>query len=196
MPRIATSGRVAVANRNVLAVGQNLIATSEPQALGGLYSSNNVTVGAYAWPSEVGDTYAVSFGTNGIVRWAYQAFTPTDTTKVYTLSVYVQMNDNSQPVISSSGSGSDFQLVFCTAAVVGTATRVGSTNVYRCSYTGTLTIGGILFGVVKYAGNSAKTFKITGFQLEERNGVGPYVRTSGAAVTTPVRNYTTGRQVP
>lgn len=194
--RNSAQNRQPALNRNFINPGQNLFSISAPRAVGDIYSKTvGVTVTPYSWATEVGESYAVNIPLGASANWAYMYFSPSS--KIYTFSVFVQMSDNSAPVIADASGSSDFMLLANTAAVVGTVSMVNNTNVYRCKYTGMGIPGSFLFGVVKFVSNSSKTVKVTGWQIEERNGAGKYVSTYGSAYNVgPVRNFAVGRVTP
>lgn len=180
MSRAPLLSRAPLISRASIALSQNLFAVSKPQNGADLYNYNAAFTD-HAWPAFLNTTRAVRFPDNTITRWAYMYFGAFNPAKYYALSVYVQMEDNSVPVINNNLSGSDCMMVFGNNTAVGTPVRVEGTNVYRLCYVGKGTIGGILFGIVKYASNSNKALRVTGYQLEEGTSVGNYKETYGGA---------------
>lgn len=180
-----TSSPVNTGNpRNTLPLVQNLLFPSEPTVLADLYSKQNITVDPYAWPVQIGAANGVTFSSNALLRYAYQSNLVIDAQKKYTLRLWVVMDDASSPVISDSTSASDFQLVFSNAPVVGTVKHI-SGSLYTVEYTGYgVPVTGLLFGAVKYTTNSAKGFKITGYQLVGADNIGAYVKGTLTAVNT------------
>lgn len=121
---------------------------------------------------------------------AYKAYTVTINT-LYTISAYVQMDDNSAPVLSSSAFSGDLTVVVDSnpAPLNLTVTSVGS-GVYRvsASYT-TAAFSGTNIGVVKYNTQSAKGFKVTGLQLVQGSVPGNYQATTSAALPVLYSDY-------
>jgi hypothetical protein len=111
-------------------------------------------------------------------------FTPTIGTE-YTISCFVQMNDNSAPIHTVDVNSGDFCLIN-NNTVVGASDikteRLGSTNVYRVSATKTASDTNNRFGIIKYSTQSSKGFKVTGFQLEQGYQTS-YIPTQGAIST-------------
>lgn len=103
---------------------------------------------------------------------------------VYTFSVFVKMDDGLPPVLGVGAAG-DFALAIANTAISAAActiTPVGS-NVYRVS--GTLTTSASPssnIGIYKYTANSQRTFRFTGFQLEQAAFASSYIPTTTAVV--------------
>ncbi len=162
-------------------LGQNLLTNSDPATLAQLSPKDQVTVAPYAWPVGPGLSNAVSFGDNSILRYAYQQFSVTAGTQ-YTLSYYVQMEDNTIPIIVGQTAPSDFVLVWQASVLTGTATPMGN-GVYRVTGTAVATVTGVTnFGAVKYTTNSTKSFKISGYQLVKGAKPGAYNKTTSATI--------------
>lgn len=113
---------------------------------------------------------AVQFVTGGDY-YAYKQVAPVAGAR-YWLSVIVRMDDGNAPVFNSPGAadpGNDFVLVVkgdATSPQQYTVTALGG-GLYRvaCAYTANVSVLGN-WGVVKYAGNSTRGFKVTAYQLE------------------------------
>ncbi len=180
MSRAAVTSRNTISSRNTVALTQNLLFPSEPTQLADLYAKFNVAIVDYVWlkDGEFAATKAVQFGNNSVVRYAYQSFTPQTLRKVHALSVYVTMDDGNAPIANDQTAASDFMLCFSNSPVIGKVTRVRDTSAYRVTYKGNFfALNGNLFGVVKYAGNSARGFKISGYQLNDGPIIAPYKKT-------------------
>lgn len=128
-----------------------------------------------------GFTNSVQFGDNSEVRFAYKTFTQVPGT-IYTLSVFVQMDDNGAPVVSGSPASGDFSLIISlTVAPPLSVTSVGG-NVYRVSAFITADTTGV-HGVAKYTTQSSRGFRVTGFQIEAGPVATSYIPTTTVAVT-------------
>ena len=111
-------------------------------------------------------------------------FNPTTGTK-YTISCFVQMNDNSEPLQTVDANSGDFSLINNNTTVNASdikTERIGSTNVYKVSATKTATDTNNRFGIIKYSTQSLKGFKVSGFQLEQNSFATSYIPTSGSTV--------------
>ena len=121
---------------------------------------------------------AIVFGDNSTTRYSYYSNTVSSGT-VYSLSFFIKMDDNSIPIPAT-----DFLLVLAgTSIASGYNIDDYGNNVYRVSVTGTAGASNTANGVLKVASHSAKTFKITGFQIEAGSYPTSYIPTSGSAVT-------------
>jgi hypothetical protein len=164
--RVPRGGR-----RNVLTESEFRNGLSDAVNRSGLLTAAAMTI-----PS--GATTAIAFGHNGSTSsWAYKSFSVTAST--VTLSVYVQMDDGAAPSFGSATAShptNDFALVAASGSsnpLSYTVTAVGG-GVYRVS--GSVTATGPNVGVVKYSGNSPRTFKVTGYQLEYSPAASAYQR--------------------
>lgn len=112
---------------------------------------------------------------NSINRYCYRGSVSFGTLigTAYTISAYIQMDDNSAPKPGASNSTNfDFSWVSENGAfsTPGIVTHVGN-NIYRCSFTFIAqSTGSNINGVSKYIGQSLKGFRITGLQMQ----LGPY----------------------
>ena len=162
----------------------NLVTYSDPTALGQIATNGNVSIAA---AGAVGAAFAggVVFGDNSVARHAYQVPGVAVRT-TYVMSVFVRMDDASAPVPGGNSAGNDFGLV-CAGTLVasGMAVRSLGDDLYRVSvvYTTPSPIGVNNWGIAKYTGQSAKTFKVTGYQVEQKSHITSYVATSGATAT-------------
>lgn len=135
--------------------------------------------------SITGFSNSISVGDNTVTRYAYKSFNTVIGT-VYAFSVFIQMDDNGVPLVSTNnnpGNGGDLMLAIQAdvATMPSTITYVGN-NVYRCSIVFTATTVGVHYGVVKYDTHSARGFRVTGYQLEV-DKVTSYITSAGAATT-------------
>jgi len=124
---------------------------------------------------------AIQFGDNSLTRHAYKTYIP-KSGATYIVSVIVQMDDNSAPVVTINNSVGDFCLVDSTAVTTGVpvVTSLGG-NIYRVSAI-TVATGAAGWGVVKYTTQSSKGFRITGIQVNEGSVVQNYIRTLDKAI--------------
>lgn len=119
---------------------------------------------------------SIDFGDNTLLRTAYSNADVTNLKegRTYCMSFYVEMDDGAAPVVGTASNLGDFSIV-----VGGTvATVVNSVNVYDNVWR----VWGVraedsapnaACGAIKYTGQSARTFKATGFQLEDVCHKGP-----------------------
>ena len=131
-----------------------------------------------------GFTNSVAFGDNSVPRYGYKAGAHTNGT-TYTLSVFVQMDDGGAPVPRNVNSAGDFGLVIFgnLSTLDPTVTQLGSTTTYRVSVS-QVSAGAVTnHGVVKYTGQSARTFKVTGYQFEAGTFPTSYIPTTTASAT-------------
>lgn len=125
---------------------------------------------------------SLAFGDNSVQRYAYKAASITNTV-VYTVSIFVEMDDGTAPVVGGSSTTGDFGLVgdgnlLKSGALI---TRIGSSNVYRVSQSFTsATTGSRAHGVVKYTGSTARTFRVIGIQVETGSRATSYIATDGS----------------
>lgn len=156
---------------------QNLVTYSEG-VLSQYPTNGNV---ADASTTITGYAAAIQFGDNSLGRHAYKTYIP-KSGATYTISVIVQMDDNSAPVVTTSNAAGDFCLVGSTAVTIGTPviTSLGG-NIYRVSAI-TVATGDSGWGVVKYTTQSTKGFRITGIQVNEGSVAQNYIRTLDKAI--------------
>lgn len=150
----------------------------EPSRSNYILKSDDVLSTYQSQNGDVSDASEPINGFNNSIQIEYDAsnslvykrdFNPTIGTE-YTISLFVQMNDNSEPIHTVDENSGDFCLIN-NGLVVSDASdikteRLGSTNVYRVSATRTATSTNNRFGIIKYSTQSSKGFKVTGFQLE------------------------------
>lgn len=165
--------------RPTLSARYNLLTATEfPNGISDAPSRAGL-VTASALPGYAG---ALAFGYDGVnTSYAYKAGSPASTTM--TLSFVVKMDDGGAPSFgaTSSAANSDFALVLRNASIPPATYQVVNLGggYYRVSGTQASGVGSDGNGIVKYAGNSPRTFKVTAFDLRPANdGVGlpPYQR--------------------
>ncbi len=156
---------------------QNLVTYSEG-VLSQYPTNGNV---ADAGTTITGYAAAIQFGDNSVARWAYKVYT-SKSGATYTLTLIVQMDDNTAPVISNSNLTGDFSINLAgSLASTPTITSLGG-NVYKVSGSLVSSASVPYFGVVKYTGQSSKGFRITGIQLNEGSVAQNYIRTLDKAI--------------
>ena len=144
------------------------------------YSVSNVANGT----AVTGFANGLAFGDNSVQRIAYKYLSLTIGT-TYTISIFVQMDDGNAPVVGTTGSSGDFSLVTDGGLHVSSA-RVRSIGggVYRVSSSRPCINGGSQScGVVKYTGQSVRTFRITGIQVETGQRATSYIATTGSTAS-------------
>lgn len=141
-----------------------------------LAPSPDPTTADLSYAAEVTDTTGVAsflqngiyFGDNSVQRYAYEPCTVQPRT-AYTFSCYVRMDDGLAPNVNSAKQSQyDFAIVIGGNAYPAIATDVGG-GLYRVSGTATTSSSPAAHnGVVKYTEHSARGFKVSGFQLEQK----------------------------
>jgi len=128
------------------------------------------------------DMRTIQLGDNSLVRLFYKSYIP-KSGATYTISVIVQMDDNSPPVVGLSNSSGDFCLVSSARVTTGTpvVTSLGG-NVYRVSSSFVTPHTLSDWGVLKYTTQSSKGFRITAMQVNEGSVVQNYIRTLDKAI--------------
>lgn len=134
------------------------------------------TIADLSYAVEVTDTTGVAsflqngiyFGDNSVLRYAYEPYTVQPST-AYTFSCYVRMDDGLAPNVNNAKESQyDFAIVIGGNAYPAIATDVGG-GLYRVSGTATTSASPADHnGVVKYTEHSARGFKVSGFQLEQK----------------------------
>jgi len=152
---------------------------TDAQVRGGLISA--VTTG---WNGELPQN-GIAFAHDGSVStWAYKGFGLVDGIN-YTFSVFIEMDDGLPPVFNTGQAATDdFSFVLGGAQMQPTSSEYVGSGVYRVSAqkTGDATAN-VNIGVVKYVNNTNRTFKVSGYQLEQGTVATSYIPTNGAPVT-------------
>ena len=160
----------------------NLTTISEP-TLSDLSNSGNVSDGDFG--NSLGLSNGIAFGDNSVTRFAYRSAT-VSSGQDYVVSVFVKMDDGSAPNVGNGTTSGDFGLVIG-SSLVTSASNISVTamsdNVYRVSGTRTASSTDSQHGVIKYTGQSAKGFTITGFQIEQASFGSSYIKTTGSSAT-------------
>ena len=150
------------------------------------FGSGNVVAAVVPIP---GFTNSIQFGDNSVTRYAYKNSTGSIGTTIgatYTMSVFVMMDDGGVPFPGDTGnSAKDFAFVRenAAAASTGTVVHMGN-NIYRCSYTFVATTtGGPANGIAKYLPQSARGFKVAGYQLQLGAYADSFISTGAASGT-------------
>jgi hypothetical protein len=177
----AFSNKVAFPTAVSNIVSTNLVINSDGAV--GTYSSGGVTAATTAL---TGFTNSVQYGDNTAVRYAYKSTTFV-TGVTYQFSAYVQMDDDSVPVPGAQTLGADFTIVMA-GGIKSTASNVKvelvSGSLYRVSVAWVSTISGSgNSGLVKYTQNSAKPFRVAGYQVEVGSVVSDFITTGASTVT-------------
>jgi len=159
------------ANQNLVTYSEGVVST--------LDSSSGVT---NAGTTITGYANSIQFGDNTVTRLAYKPYTY-KIGATYTISVIVQMDDNSAPVVGLNNSSGDFCLVCASRVTTSTpvVTSLGG-NVYRVSSSLVTTSTPPSWGVVKYTTQSSKGFLITAIQVNEGSVAQNYICTLDKAI--------------
>lgn len=177
----AFSNKVAFPTAVSNIVSTNLVINSDGAV--GTYTSGGVTAATTAL---TGFTNSVQYGDNTALRYAYKLISwVTGTT--YTFSAYVEMDDGSAPVPGIQSASHDFTIVLAgsikSSATNCTVTLV-SGSLYRISLVWTSTTTAAAHGgIVKYTQNSAKPFRIAGYQIEVGSAATDFITTGASTVT-------------
>jgi hypothetical protein len=167
--RVDANGLVEIPRTNLFTNSEGNLATYGT-AIG---NASNATV------SINGFSNSIQIGNNSLATSVYKTtFTPVVGVQ-YNMSIFVQMDDNSLPVLGSTILTGDFSLIInnTLATLNPVIQQVGSSNVYKVSATFIATTTSTIFGVNKYIGQSAKGFRFTGIQLEVGNVATEYIPT-------------------
>jgi hypothetical protein len=156
----------------------NLYLNSEPTSIEGL--QGNITYVSYNW-GILNFSNAVSFGDNSLVRYRYGSTVLANTE--YTVSVFVIMNDNSEPTPSPVSNSGDFCFVVAGQIFgsVNSNVYMGN-NIWRVSVTHTTSTNNLTNnGIIKYTTQSSKGFKVVGWQMEQQSQATAYIKSDGIA---------------
>ena len=154
----------------------NLATDSEPTNTGAFKTGVVFqTTSIYGWNG-------MYYGDNSVRRVAFFSATTVVGVK-YCFSFFVKMTDGSIPSVGATSSN-DFQIYISSVTSENlTITEIGG-GVYRVSITRTATSISSTLAVEKTTSMSAKTFEISGLQLEVSNVLpSSYIPTTGVAVT-------------
>jgi hypothetical protein len=148
------------------------------------YTKTQTTFGDFTWPSSVSFTKAFTVGDNSVQRYVYKPII-FPTAAIYTVSIFVYMDDLAGPPVLGAGAGKDFSLLIqgTGATAYNSVVSLGS-GVYRISgYRNSTASGPSSTGLDKSTSNTARTFKVIGFQLEATAYPTSYIPTNGCPVT-------------
>ncbi|MEN6547405.1 MAG: hypothetical protein ABFE07_15315 [Armatimonadia bacterium] len=178
-PIFETLGGVAQGLRWEMEARSNLATNSEGAAA--TWTVLNVVDAA---TPIAGFSASLLFGDNSAGRSSYKT-APLTLGVAYTVSVFVQMNDGLAPSVGTNATTGDFCLVSdgLNHSATATVQRIAG-NIYRVWSARTSTIGGAArnCGVAKYVGQSARSFRIAGIQVEAAASASSYIPTAGSAV--------------
>ncbi|WP_390342926.1 hypothetical protein ACFJIS_21260 [Variovorax boronicumulans] len=177
-PTVAQLNALTQANTNLFTQSEFANGLSDVQAKGGPVSVATMT--GFAGAMRIGADPSVPY------TYVYKMLATRPGT-TYTLSVVVEMEDGQPPSFanaSASSAANSFGLALFNSATNPTTYVVQNlgNGRYRVSVTGVAPASPPLgFGAIKYAGNDARAFRVSGYQLEETAAAGTYVPTTTAA---------------
>ena len=143
------------------------------------YTVSNVSDGT-AVP---GFTNGLAFGNNSVQRSATKSISVTSGT-AYSISIFVIMDDGNAPVVGTTNSTGDFSIALNATIATTKLERLIGSNVYRVS--ASITAGATssqAAGIIKYTGQSARTFRVTGIQVETGLRATSYIATTGSTAS-------------
>ena len=157
----------------------NLFLNSEPTSNEG--ASGGITYESFNW--FLGFSNCIKFGDNSSLRFRYGATVSASTE--YTLSVFIIMDDLSEPFITNSAASGDFSLNIGNTIASGTNNPNVSmgNNIWRVSKTSVANVTSSNNGIIKYTSQSSKGFRVVGLQIEQGSYATSYIPTQGSAVT-------------
>ncbi|MGB5941242.1 MAG: hypothetical protein WBG71_00005, partial [Leeuwenhoekiella sp.] len=161
---------------HVVGENTNLHVNSEPTSGG-----SNVTFENYAWAN--GLTTEVVF--SGVQTSFYLSSYTVKKGFVYSFSAFVEMVDGSEPIPGTDfylaiGGGNGSDVVWSKRNVIGNVWRVEGWRDTSLTASNNF----------NFIGNGNKAFRATGFHVSEGRNQGPYVKTTGSAVTQPAEVIT------
>lgn len=158
----------------------NILNYSEP--ISSETSAGGITYESFNW--NLGFTNCIKFGDNSQTRYRYFTGTIANSTE-YVISAFVIMDDLSEPVLGTASNNGDLILrVGGVSATTGNLPNVNMGNsIYRVSSVITSGASGGTTGLLKYADQSNKGFRVVGFQLEQGSYATSYIPTQGSTVT-------------
>lgn len=123
---------------------------------------------------------------------------PSAASTAYSISVFVETTDGSQPVVGTNTSSGDFGFVLAGDLVLSSANyRRVVGNVWLVSVTTTTkaTPIGTRAGIVRYVGQSKRPLKFSGFQLELGTRASTPIITTGGAATVGADNLALAKTI-
>lgn len=178
VPRITDAGITIEGQRT------NLLARWDPTVAQIASKGNCADVAAPAVAPLPGRNW-VALDNSATGAYIYQVG-PNAASTAYTISVFVETADGSQPVVGTDTGSGDFGLVMASDLVQSSANyRRVAGNVWLVSATATTraTPTGTNAGVTRYTGQSKRPLKFSGFQLELGSTPSTPIITTGAAAT-------------
>ena len=179
---IDSTGKLTYAPANLLLNSEGTVAQ--------LNASGNVTDAA---PTISGFANSIQFGDNSVTRFAYKTLTLSGGVPLIA-SFFVQMDDNSAPVVGTGATGGDLAIIIDGVYAPTVNVSLVSGSIYRVSGLLAAPTGGGFrnVGIIKNTGQSAKGFRVTGFQLEQvtyQTTPSTYVATTASAYYGPRFDY-------
>jgi hypothetical protein len=169
---------------------ENLLIDSEMNTgLTGLSSYNGDLTAVSTFDTRISEDGLEYGESTGAVITGYKAGASASTE--YTFSFFIVMSDGLTPIFGSStfnNAGNSLYIVIGNAAVDPTTYSIQDlgSGLFRVSATGTSSTTNLArTGVVKDTSNEARTFIVSGYQLEQRSSVTSYTPTT----TQPITNY-------
>ena len=153
---------------------RNLLKWSEPLITNLGVKSATVTQANF---TENGLSNGIQFPSNNLLEYAYLNF-PYTLGKIYNFSVFVVMDDGGQPTVTNNTTSGDFCLVLSNGLASFNSVQHISGNLYRVNGSATISNANQSAGVVRYATQSGKGFRVTGYQLELSPSATTYQRTT------------------